>query len=149
MALTNDKGADSMELSPYLSFNGSCEEAFRVYERVLGGRIESLFTFGDSPAKDQVPPDWAGKVMHARMVVDESVLMGSDAPPPNYTAPQGTYVSIGTRDADQAHRIFTALAEGGKVVMPFEDVLVARVRLLVDRFGTNWMVNAEPGESAV
>ena len=28
-----------MTLNPYLSFNGNCEEAFKFYEKVLGGQI--------------------------------------------------------------------------------------------------------------
>ena len=31
-----------MEISPYLGFNGQCEEAFKFYEKVLGGKIEGI-----------------------------------------------------------------------------------------------------------
>jgi PhnB protein len=133
-----------MELSPYLNFNGNCAEAFRLYERVLGGKIETISTFGDSPAKDHVPADWHDKVIHVRMAVGASVLMGSDAPPPNYAAPQGTSVSIGVQDPAEGERIFRALSEGGKVTMPFEKTFWSPgFGMLVDRFGTHWMVNAE------
>ena len=46
-------------------------------------------------------------------------LMGSDAPPDRYERPHGTYVSFGAAHAD-ADRIFQALAEGGRIEMPFQ-----------------------------
>jgi PhnB protein len=30
-----------MQLAPYLLFNGQCEEAFKFYEKVLGGRNDA------------------------------------------------------------------------------------------------------------
>ena len=42
-----------MEISPYLGFNGQCEEAFRFYEKVLGGKIEGIVTYGGSPVAAQ------------------------------------------------------------------------------------------------
>jgi len=35
-----------MEISPYLLFNGSCAEAFKLHEKVLGGNIVGLHRFG-------------------------------------------------------------------------------------------------------
>jgi PhnB protein len=133
-----------MRLEAYLLFNGTCAEAFRVYERVLGGKISMKQTFGESPAKDHVAPDWHDKIIHVRLEVGDQALMGSDAPPPQYLTPQGTSVSIGVKDSAQGERIFTALAEGGKVTMPFGKTFWSPgFGMLVDRFGTPWMVNSE------
>ncbi len=44
-----------MQVVPYLNFNGDCAEAFKFYERSLGGKIESIMTHGDSPIAEQVP----------------------------------------------------------------------------------------------
>jgi PhnB protein len=133
-----------MELSPYLNFNGNCAAAFRFYEKCLGGTIVMMQTHGESPAKDQVPPDWRDRVIHARLVVGGQALMGSDAPPDQYERPQGTYVSLSIASAD-AERIFKALAEGGTVGMPFQKTFWSPgFGMVVDRFGTPWMVNSEP-----
>ena len=133
-----------MELSPYLSFNGQCAEAFKFYERCLGGRIVMSQTFRESPAKDQVPADWHDKVIHVRLEVDGKALMGSDAPPDHYAPPQGIHVSIGVASPAEAKRIFTALAENGTVTMPFEQTFWSPgFGMLVDRFGVPWMVNTE------
>lgn len=132
-----------MELSPYLNFNGECAAAFKFYERCLGGTIVMMQTHGESPMKDHVPADWHDKVIHARLTVGDKVLMGSDAPPAMYTAPQGIYVSVSVAQAD-AQRIFTALCEGGTVTMPFEKTFWSPgFGMLVDRYGIPWMVNSE------
>jgi PhnB protein len=44
--------------------------------------------------KDSVRPEDYGLVMHVALKVDGDTLMGSDAPPDRYEAPQGMYVSI-------------------------------------------------------
>ena len=136
-----------MQINPYLNFNGTCEEAFRFYEEVLGGKIDSISKFGDSPAAE-AHPEMRDRVIHASLVVDGQVLMGSDAPANQYSRPQGTYISINVDKAADARRIFAALAENGDVHMPFEKTFWAAggFGMCADRFGTPWMVNCEKGE---
>lgn len=133
-----------MLLQPYLNFDGDCEAAFRFYAEVLGGRIETMMTHRDSPVAADTPAEWQDKILHAYLKVGDAVLMASDAPPGMYSRPQGLYVSIGLSDPAQAERIFKALADGGTVQMPFEETFWAyRFGMLVDRFGTPWMINCE------
>ena len=135
-----------MQLATYLLFDGTCGEAFRLYESVLGGKIDFIQTHGESPMKDQTPPDWRDKVMHVSMTVGGQVLMGSDAPPGHFQKPQGYSVSIGLDDPAEAERIFNALAEGGTVNMPLQKTFWAEAfGMLVDRYGTPWMVNCQQG----
>ena len=70
-----------MQLNTYLVFNGQCEEAFKFYEQCLGGKIAAMFTHAGTPAAEHVPPEWLNKIMHVRLEVGDSVLMGSDSPP--------------------------------------------------------------------
>jgi PhnB protein len=133
-----------MQIDPYLNFNGQCEAAFKFYEQSLGGKIQMLMTFKDSPMASSIPAEWAGKVMHARMTIGEQVLMGSDPPPPHFQQPQGFSISITTKDVSEGERIFKALADNGKVHMPFQKTFWSPgFGMLVDRFGTPWMVNCE------
>jgi PhnB protein len=133
-----------MQLNPYLIFNGDCEEALKFYEQTLGGKIEALMKFAGSPAAEHVPPDWGDKVLHAYMKLDGNVIMASDAPPGQYSKPQGISVSLALDDRDKGERIFNALAEGGTVQMPFEKTFWASgFGMCVDRFGIPWMVNCE------
>jgi PhnB protein len=133
-----------MQLSPYLNFNGQCATAFKFYEQALGGKIVMMQTHGESPMHDQVPADWRDMILHARMTVGDSVLMGSDMPPSNRTVPQAFAVSISIASLSDAERIFNALAANGKVSMPFQKTFwSAGFGMAVDRFGIPWMVNCE------
>ena len=134
-----------MQVAPYLNFNGQCAEAFRLYERVLGGKIDAMITHGDSPIAGEVPPAWHHRILHARLVVGDQVLMASDSPPEHYEKPQGLYVSLNVDKPADAKRIFQSLAENGTVKMPFEKTFWAAggFCMVVDRFGTPWMVNCE------
>ena len=131
-----------MQIAPYLLFNGTCGEAFRFYERVLGGTIDFIQTNGESPMADQTPPEQRDKVIHVHMTVGDRVLMGSDAPPEYFEKPQGFSVSIHVDEPAEAERVFNALSEGGQVTMPLGKTFWAQsFGMLVDRYGTPWMVN--------
>jgi PhnB protein len=133
-----------MQLNAYLNFNGQCEAAFKFYEKAFGGKIVTMQTHGESPMAEAVSPDWRKKIVHARLEVGGAVLMGSDAPPEHYRKPQGLYVSLSVAQPADAERIFKALAENGTVEMPIQKTFWSvRFGMVVDRFGTPWMVNCE------
>jgi PhnB protein len=133
-----------IQVNPYLFFDGQCEEAFKFYEKLLGGKIEAMMTHEGTPAADHVPAEWRGKIIHARLELGDQVLMGSDAPPEHQRKPQGFSVNISVNDPAEAERIFRALEENGKVTMPFGQTFWAvRFGMLVDRYGIPWMVNCE------
>ena len=133
-----------MTLNTYLVFSGQAEEAFKFYAQCLNGQIVAMFKHSDTPAAAQVPPDWQDKVMHVALKAGDSVLMGSDAPPDRFKAPQGFSVSLQVDDPADAERIFAALSEGGKIGMPIQQTFWAvRFGMTVDRFGIPWMINCE------
>ena len=133
-----------MQLNPYLLFNGQCEAAFKFYAQLLGGKIIAMMTHAGTPAENQVPPEWREKIIHARMVIGDQLLMGSDAPPGHFNQPQGFSVSLMVDNAEDAERIFHTLAESGTVKMPLQKTFWAiRFGMLVDRFGIPWMINCE------
>jgi len=131
-----------MQMNPYLFFPGQCEAAFKFYAKVLGGEIIAMMPHEGTPAAENAPPAWRSKIIHARMVVGDKVLMGSDAPPDHQQAMQGFSVTLGIDDPAEAERVFDALAENGTVRMPIGKTFWAeRFGMLVDQFGTPWMVN--------
>ena len=133
-----------MQLNPYLLFNGQCEAAFKFYEKCLGGKIAFKITNGESPMAKETPPERLHQILHARFVVGENVLMGSDAPPERYDEPNGISVSLGIDTAEEAERIFAALSENAKVHMPLQETFWAvRFGMLTDQFGIPWMINCE------
>lgn len=133
-----------MKMNTYLFFDGRCEEAFAFYAKLFGGKIEMMLVHEGTPAEGHVPAEWRKKILHARLVIGDNILMASDAPPDHSQKPQGFYVNIGLTDVPEGERLFNALADGGTVRMPFEKTFWAeRFGMLVDRFGTPWMINCE------
>ena len=109
------------KLDPYLTFDGTCAEAFRFYEKVIGGKIEALLTFGSSPMAGQLPASHADRIMHAKLRLDGGVLMGADAVPGHpYEGIKGITLALDYPTVAEAHATFAALAEGGSVRMPIE-----------------------------
>jgi PhnB protein len=133
-----------MQINPYLMFNGNCETAFKFYEKVLRGKIEAMLPHEGTPAEGHVPAEWRKKIMHARLSFGDKVLMGSDSPPQFQEKMQGFSVSIGVSDAKEAERIFAGLSENATVKMPLQETFWAeRFGMLVDQFGTPWMINCD------
>lgn len=133
-----------MQVSPYLSFDGQCEAAFKFYESCLGGRIGAMLSYAETPMAQHMPPEARGRIAHARLMLGDQLLMGSDAPPGRYEASKGMSVTLGIVGVDEAERVFQALAEGGTVGMPLQKTFWAlRFGMLVDRFGTPFMINCE------
>lgn len=131
-----------MELNVHLGFNGQCKEAFQFYEKTFHGKIAMIMTYGESPAAAQTDPGFHDKVMHAAIDFGGQRLTGADAPPPRYQKPQGIHVLLSLTEPAEADRIFQALSADGVVHMPMEETFWAhRFGMVVDRFGTPWMVN--------
>ncbi|HEX4022204.1 MAG TPA: VOC family protein [Acidobacteriaceae bacterium] len=133
-----------MQINPYLLFDGNCEEAFKFYAQVLGGKIEAMMPHTGTPMEKQTPPEWRDKIMHARMTVGDQILLASDAPPASYKKPQGFSVSLNIQDPAEAERVFHAIAESGTVHMPIQETFWAvKFGMFTDRFGIPWMINCD------
>ena len=143
-----------MQINPYLMFNGNCEEAFRYYEKHLGGKIVALMKYSDAPPMPEghtppesgCAPDMTGAenlIMHACMTVGGVSLMASDAPPSMpQEKMQGISVTLNLTSEAEARRIFEALSQGGTVTSPLMQTFWAKAfGTVTDRFGAPWMVN--------
>ncbi|TFH88567.1 VOC family protein [Billgrantia azerbaijanica] len=141
-----------MLLNAYLIFDGDCRAAFAFYQRCLGGEIVAMHTYAEAPAEEQMPAAVHDKIMHARLVVDGQVLMGSDNTPEcpvPYEGIKGVSLTINVDTPEEAERLFTALADNGTVRMPLGETFWAKsFGMLVDRFGVAWMINCERQEMA-
>lgn len=136
-----------MQINAYLNFNGECEAAFKFYEQVLGGKIIMLSRFADSPMAQQMPAEMAGKILHARIQIGDTVLMGSDPPPDRHSPQKGFALSLQVKTAAQAEKIFDSLSANGQVGMAMGKTFFAeRFGMLTDRFGVPWMIVCEREE---
>jgi PhnB protein len=133
-----------MKIENYIFFTDQCREAMTFYAKALGGKIEAMMTYGDSPPGPHNTPEMANKVIHARLVAGDAVLMASDGPEAEMR--KGFAVAIQADTPAEVDRIFNALSEGGAVTMPVGETFFSkRFGMLTDKFGVPWMVNcAQP-----
>ncbi len=128
-----------MTLTTYVNFAGQCAEAFRYYEKHLGGKVGMMMTHGQSPQGSPLGPEWKDAVLHARMAVAGTELSGADIP--NAQPMRSAYLSLGVDSDAEAERIFAALSDGGRVLMAMQETFFAsRFAQVQDRFGINWMI---------
>jgi PhnB protein len=131
----------------YLGFNGNCADAMRFYERALNGKLEVLMSGADSPMAAQMPPQFLHRILHARLVLPGGgTLYAGDCPADQpYEGIKGVSIAVDYPTTDEAEAVFAALADGGQVTMPMQPAFWARRwGMLIDRFGTPWIVNGEP-----
>lgn len=131
----------------YLAFNGNCAEAMRFYEGALNAKLEVLMSGADSPMAEQIPKASAHRILHARLALPGGgTLYAGDCPEHMpYEGIKGVSIALDYATVAEAEKVFDALAAGGQVTMPMQPAFWAkRWGMLVDRFGTPWIVNGEP-----
>ena len=129
-----------MKLNTYLNYGGNCAEAFRFYEKELGGKIEMLMTHGQSP-EPRLAEEMKDKVLYASITLANTAVMASDVPADRFQPMRSVYLCLGVDSDAEAERIYALLAEGGQVYMPMQETFFAtRFAQLRDRFGTSWMI---------
>jgi PhnB protein len=138
-----------MKLHTYLNYGGNCEQAFRFYERHLGGKITTMMTRDEAPHQGEVPAGWKNSIQYASMNLGETELMGADVPPERFQPMRSVYLSLTVGSTDEAERIYTLLSDGGQIFMPMEETFFAfRFGMLRDTFGTSWMILCQKPQTA-
>lgn len=127
-----------MRLDVYVNYRGTCEQAFRFYEQHLGGRITGIVRHRERP-NPNIPADWQDKILHARIRIAATVLMGADVP---IAEPmRSAYLTLRLDSEAEAERVYGVLADGGQIFMKMEKTPFAnRFAMLRDRFGSSWML---------
>ena len=130
-----------MKLYTYLNYGGNCRQAFEFYVQHLGAKITEITTYADLPGQPEVPAEWRKAVVHARIAIGGTVVMGADVPPDRFQPMRSAYLSLLVDSIAEAERVYALLAEGGEIFMPMEETFFAhRFAMLGDRFGTKWML---------
>ena len=131
-----------MKLNTYVNFAGTCAEAFAFYQQHLGGTIVAMMTCGELPDQSQVKQESRNAVVHARIAIGDTELMGADVD--GAQPMRSAYLSLSVLSETEAERIYSALSDGGQVFMPMQETFFAsRFAQLRDRFGINWMLTCE------
>jgi PhnB protein len=107
-----------------------------------------MLTHGEQPGLNAVPPELSKTILHARIVIGDAVILGSDVPPARFQPMRSVYLSLTVDSTEEAERIHALLADGGEIFMPMQETFFAfRFSMLRDKFGTSWMILHERPQS--
>lgn len=140
------------KVSTYLNFPRTTEAAFTFYKSVFRTEYSApIARFRDMPPQPGQPPLPAAEldlVMHVALpILNGHELMGTDAPESmgfKVNMGNNVYISLQPDTRAETKRLFDALAAGGRVEMPLQDMFWgAYYGSLTDKFGVRWMFNCE------
>jgi PhnB protein len=135
-------------LNPYLNFADNAREALEFYRNVFGGEL-TVMTFKDGGMPHD--PAESNKVMHGQIVAPNGFwLMASDAPAAMGAPRPNGSISLSGDDEAELRGHWEKLSEGATIVEPLRTAPWGdSFGMLVDRFGTSWLVNiAAAGRTA-
>jgi len=139
----------TVQVQPYVFFEGRCQEALEFYRRALGAEVTALLRFKESPDPGMIQPGSEDEVMHASFRVGETTVLASDGRCGGAPSFQGFALSLTVATEAEADRFFGALADGGQVIMPLTATFFSpRFGMTTDRFGVSWMVYVAPQGAA-
>jgi PhnB protein len=132
-----------MKLYTHLNFGGNCAEAFRFYEAHLGGTVTMMMRQAEMPGG---PQGDASAVVHARLEIGDTTLIGNDVPAAHFQKMRSVYLYLALDSAEEVERVHALLAQDGEIYMPLQQTFFAsRFSMLRDRFGVSWtLLHQEP-----
>ena len=93
--------------TPYLFFDGRCEEAIDFYKKALGAEVKMMMRFKDSPEPPppgRVAPGSDNKIMHSCLSINGEDVMASDGCAQGKPKFEGFSLSINAKDEAEADR---------------------------------------------
>lgn len=128
------------QLDVYVNYPGNCAMAFKFYEKHLNGKITMMMTHEQAPQiNNMFPPGWKSAILHARIEIGNTTLMGADIP--GAEPMRSAYLTLRFETPKEAADIYTLLSEDGQIFMKMEETFFASsFAMLRDKFGTNWML---------
>jgi PhnB protein len=138
------RGNEMTTLTPYLLFDGKCQQAMEFYNSCFGGELTAT-KVKDSPAKDFMPAFQQEKIVNARLRNGKLEISASDWLRPAQTPIRGNtvclYLSGGT--LEELKTLFEKLSEGAEVTDPLKEQFFGTYGALNDKFGVRWMFQTD------
>jgi PhnB protein len=138
-----DNMINSPITSPYLFFEGRCEEAVEFYKTAVGAEVAMMMRYKEAPEPPPgpMPAGYENKIIHAQLKIGPTLLMMSDGRCLGKATFQGFAISLMVPTEAEAKKRFAALSEGGQVQAPMSKTFFSpSFGMVIDRFGVFWMV---------
>ena len=133
-----------MKISPYISFNGNCQDAVNFYEKAFNAKAE-INRYKETPKENgyKVQEGTEDLIMHAQLEIGGAMIMLADMPP-EYPVKNGSNIAVMAEfdNADAAKSAFDVLKEGGEVSMELQETFWSKCfGSLTDKFGIIWNIS--------
>jgi PhnB protein len=137
-------GNEMITLTPYLLFDGKCQQAMEFYRSCFGGELTAS-KVKDSPAKDFMPAVQREKIVNARLRNGKLEISASDWLRPDRTPIRGNTVCLylGGGTFEELKTLFERLSEGAEVTDPLKEQFFGIYGALNDKFGVRWMFQTD------
>jgi len=140
-----------MQIRPYLSFKGECEEAIRLYERAFKSEVSEIMRFGDMPQDPenqmQIPDSQKNWILQAMLPFGNNFMRMSDSIGEFNDSTTDKIGIVVETSVDIVKNAFAILAEEGSVKMPLQETFFSPAYGIVyDKYGIMWNLAAMPDE---
>ncbi len=139
-----------LRCTPFLLFDGNCAEAMTFYHKCLGGEL-TLTKLGDSPMKNQLPPEKHNRIINANLKsgafeISATDWMASPAFNPILGNMSAIFVIGGAYD--ELKKVFDKLAEGADKArfQELHDMPFGTYGQFYDRYGVQWIFKGDKRE---
>ena len=138
------RGNEMTTLTPYLLFDGKCQQAMEFYKSCFGGDLTAT-KVKESPAKDFMTAFQQDKIVNARLRNGKLEISASDWLRPAQTPIRGNtvclYLSGGT--LEELKTLFERLSDAAEVTDPLKEQFFGTYGALNDKFGVRWMFQTD------
>ena len=130
-----------IEIVPYMTFKGNCEEALNAYIEAFGGEVYYMSHWSENTPG--VIPEQIGKVMHVEFSLGNTHMAAGDSFD-SVEVNTDIKLMIHMDSKEEALHTVSVLAEGGAVLSPLqphpEPDDAGCGSLIKDRFGYTWII---------
>ncbi|CAN5414072.1 VOC family protein [soil metagenome] len=131
------------QINAYLTFNGNCREAMTFYKNCFGGDL-SLQTVEGSPMEKQFPPESKKHILHASLMNDGLILLGSDVSAAGGVVKGNSIsLSLNCEKEEEIRLYFSRLSMDGHVVHPLHQFFAGTMGTITDKYGKDWLLYYE------
>lgn len=134
------------QLNAFVMLDGEAAEAIAFYERTLGAKTVFRQSYGEGPADAvrSMSEEERKRIAHAVLKIGNADFFVADSLPGKPLAKgESVNLCVSTADPEAAARLFAALGEGGRVLMPLEPVYFSPAYgMLTDKFGVTFQIAA-------